>query len=392
MDIFVHDYHGTPPHFDVSKYLSKNGYKVVHAYNPECGGPKTGFSTSNNKKLNIIENSIGKISKNNFLKRYTQEKKYGKKLIEKINKLNPDLLISANTPTDAEKQIVKYCLKNSIPHIFWLTDIRSIAANKILTNKLGALGSIIGKYYMRMEKKLLNKSSHIIYLNDAFESILNKWKISTSRDFIPIWTPINDINVYPKKNDFSKKHEIYNNFVILYSGSLGFKHNPDMIIEVAKRLKSSKEIKIVIVSEDRGVDFLKDKKNELKLDNLVLFPYQDYDTFPKVLASADILLTILNEAAAEFSVPSKVYSGLCSGRASLLAVPNDNLASRMVNNNNLGLVTKPDDPEGLVDKIIYLKNSPEERKKMGYNARRYAEKNFKIEKIGKKFENIFNKI
>ena len=47
-----------------------------------------------------------------------------------------------------------------------------------------------------------------------------------------------------------------------------------------------------------------------------------------MLASATVLIGILEEDAGVFSVPSKVLSYLCAGRPIVLCAPAENLASR----------------------------------------------------------------
>ena len=62
----------------------------------------------------------------------------------------------------------------------------------------------------------------------------------------------------------------------------------------------------------------------------MLLPFQPYEVLPEVLASADVLLAILEPEAGVFSVPSKVLSYHCAGRPILAAIPAENLAARII--------------------------------------------------------------
>ena len=62
------------------------------------------------------------------------------------------------------------------------------------------------------------------------------------------------------------------------------------------------------------------------LDNLVVLPLQPIERLREVLATADVAVSVIEPDAGAFSVPSKVQSYLCAGRAVLLAAPAANLA------------------------------------------------------------------
>ena len=175
---------------------------------------------------------------------------------------------------------------------------------------------------------------------------------------------------------------IDNKFTILYSGTMGMKHNPQIIVDTANLLKNHKDILFIVVSEGEGADYISKVSEEENL-NIKVFPFQDFKDLPKVLASADILLTILEKDAGVFSVPSKVWSYYCSSRASFLNVPNNNLSAKITISNNAGVLVK--DNEDFANQIKYFKNNLNELKEMGFNARVYAENNFKIDNIANSF-------
>ena len=174
MKIIVHDYAGHPFQIDLSKQLAKNGYSVTHVYTTASGGPKAGFD-SDLANLTIINVKSDEVAKQNFIKRRSQEKKYGKRLVQHLIEIKPDVVISANTPLDAQLELYKWCKKSNVPFIFWLQDIISVAAASILKKKLGILGSLIAKYYQGIEKKILKGSDYIITIADDFNEIVQNW-------------------------------------------------------------------------------------------------------------------------------------------------------------------------------------------------------------------------
>jgi glycosyltransferase involved in cell wall biosynthesis len=109
---------------------------------------------------------------------------------------------------------------------------------------------------------------------------------------------------------------------------------------------------------------------------------------PEVLASAEILLAILEPDAGRFSVPSKVLGYLCAGRPVVASVPADNLAARVVERSGGGIVVAPGSASGLVDAVAALLEHPELREKLGRAGRDYAKREFDLPAISERFERV----
>jgi glycosyltransferase involved in cell wall biosynthesis len=72
----------------------------------------------------------------------------------------------------------------------------------------------------------------------------------------------------------------------------------------------------------------------------------------------------------------------------LLAIPDGNLAARIVQQERTGLVVDPGDLDAFVEAAKRLKASPTERAEMGARARAYAERTFDIDGIARQFEAV----
>ena len=383
--IVIHDYAGHPFQLDLSIALAKNGFEVFHIYTSSSGGPKAGFEREISN-LKIINFEVSNINKSNFVKRYFQERDYGLRLVKKINQINPDIVISANTPLTAQNNLCNWCRKNDKKFIFWLQDIISVAASSILVKKIGFLGKIVSWYFEYLERKILNRSDAIVSICDQFNDILAKWNINTKSYVIPNWAPIKEMPMHDKNKEWLKKHNINQKFVCLYSGTMGMKHNPDVILDAAKKISNQEDIVFVIISEGEGANYLKENKEKYNLKNIMILPFQNFSDLPMIFGCSDALITILEDDAGVFSVPSKLWSYYCSGKPSILSVPKDNLTALITNQYKTGLVSTDKD---IVDLIIKIKqNKNEIANKMGANARSYAEENFHIDSILEKFLNV----
>jgi glycosyltransferase involved in cell wall biosynthesis len=107
-----------------------------------------------------------------------------------------------------------------------------------------------------------------------------------------------------------------------------------------------------------------------------------------VLATADVLIALLEPDASEFSVPSKVLTYLTAGRPILAAMPPDNLAARTVLRAAAGQVVHPGDHQALAVAAASLLDDVEGRRRMAASGRAYAEATFGIGPIADRFEAV----
>lgn len=386
MKIFIHDYAGHPFQVDLSKKLAQKGYEVFHAYFAGDSGPKGNMNDNTISNLKFLSIGSSNYSKTNFIKRRFDDLKYGRDVVDFIEELKPDVVLSGNTPTETQNILLGYCKKNEIKFIYWIQDFYSIAASLILKKKIPFLGSLIGSYYKYIDKKNLKDSDSIIVITDLFIDQLKKWRIDEKKiNVIPNWGSLDDILIDEKYNSWSKENiNNINKFNVIYSGTMALKHNPEIIIEAAKTLQN---IEFNIIGFGVGVDYIKENTSNLK--NIHTFPIQPFNVFSKVLASADILIAVIENDAGKFSVPSKILNYMCAGKPIVLSAPIDNLASKIINNSNSGITVGPKDYKGFSDAINKLANDKELVSKYSKNSRDYAEKNFNIELITQEFEKIF---
>lgn len=396
MKILIHDYPGHPFQVQLSRKLAERGHQVLHLYAGYNITPRGELTKRENDPITFAISPIfirKPLQKYSFLNRWFQEREYGKLLEGEIVKFNPDLVISANTPLDAQRMALYTTQKNGIRFIFWLQDIIGIASHRVLRDKLPIIGDFIGKYYLRLEKTLLRGSDHVVLITEDFQPLMLDWGINNENtSVIPNWAPLEDISPKPKENIWSKEHGLADKFCYMYTGTLGMKHNPGLLLELAMKYQDTNEVRVVVISEGPGADWLKLKKDELNLTKFILLPYQPFEILPLVMASADVLIALLEAEAGVFSVPSKVLTYLCTQRSLLIAVPEENLAARIVQKNEAGFVIPPGNTESFLSKAEVLYNNIDLRQQFARNGRTYAENTFDIDLIADQFDGIFSEI
>ena len=392
MRICVHDFAGHAFPVEFSRSLARRGHDVLHLYSASNTTPQGAITRQEDDPPNFQIAGLklaAPMDKNALVKRRSQEIEHGRLALKEIARFSPDAVISGNTPLDAQKQIVGHCLSHRIKFVFWVQDLLGIGSHRLLAKKLPGLGHAIGVYYTQMERTLLQKSDAIVLIAEDFRSAIREWEIPDDKiHVIENWAPLNEVPMLSKQNPWSREHGFADSLNIVYSGSLGMKHNPDLLLQLALSFQSRDTVRVLVVSEGAGAEWLKKKIAEHQLVNLTVLPFQAYEQVPQVLATADILVAVLEPSAGIFSVPSKILAYLCSGRSLLLGVPPDNLAARKVIGAQAGLVASPDDTQAFVAAAHRLLEDESLRQRFSCNARSYAESHFNIETITTRFETI----
>jgi glycosyltransferase involved in cell wall biosynthesis len=392
--ILIHDYAGHPFQVQLSRELAHRGYKVLHLYFGYNNSPKGDLEKRTTDPDTFrVEGVYTKepFRKYSYIKRLFQEIEYGKLIAERIKIFKPDFVLSANTPLDSQKSIMRACTQEGTKFNFWFQDAIGMATRQLLGKRLPILGYWIGAYYQKLEKRMVRASDQVILISEDYRPLMTGWGIAAEKvHVIPNWATLNKSVPQPKQNPWAVEHELAEPFCFLYSGTLGLKHNPELFIFLAQSFRSKPDVRIVVVSEGEGAEWLTQKKEVLGLHNLIVMPFQAVEIYPQVLGAADVLVSVLNAEAGAFSVPSKVLTYLCAGRPLLLSVPPKNLAARTVLEARAGLVSASGEVDQWLEQAGQLYADSALRSQLGSAARAYAEKTFDIEKITDQFEAIFS--
>lgn len=389
--IVVHDYCGHPFTVELSRTLAMRGYRVHHVFFTGEGGPKgrNARIDGDPPTLSVIPVTIPEeYSKTNLLKRRKADVAYGARVAELLRDLRPDIVLSGNTPTEAQERILKATHDVGAKFLFWCQDIYSVAVSRILSRKLPGLGHLVGAWYTFLERRQMRRADHVVHITDGFLKVTDAWGIARDKvSVIPNWGVIDEIPLLPRDTAWAAETGLTRPARAVYSGTMALKHNPEFLERLAER---APEADVVVVGFGVGAERL--ARRAATLGNLHVLPLQPFARFPEVLASADVLVAVIEADAGEFSVPSKVLSYLCAGRPIVLAAPADNLAARMVTEAGAGIVVAPDDLDGFVAAVTALFADPARRAAMGAAGRASAERQFDLDRVCTVFESLFDKV
>lgn len=390
MRVVLHDYSGHPFQVQLARELARRGHEVRHLFSSAVQTPRGALEKRPDDAPGFSVAAIDPgepLPKYSYLKRFLHERRYGGLLRRAIEQARPDIVLFSNTPPDALATPAAWCRANRVPYVFWLQDIYAEAIARIVGGKLGPLAWPVIWHYRRLEARLLGEASAVVAITDDFKPLLATWGVEPGRvTTIENWAPLEELPPRPRDNAFAAEHGLAGKTVFLYSGTLGLKHNPALLSALAEKLKPRPDCTVVVISEGLGADFLAREKSAKSLGNLLLLPFQPFSRVPDVMGSADAVIAILEPDAGVFSVPSKVLTYHCAGRALLAAMPEENLAARLIRREQSGLVVAPRDTAGFLNAAQRLLDDPAGREFMGARARAYAQSAFDIGSIGERFE------
>jgi len=392
MRIAVHDYAGHPFPFELSRALAARGHVVGHFYFAGDAGPKGDVTrrACDPETFSVIPVATSEpYSKTNMIQRRRGDLLYGEAAAKALREFKPDVIISGNTPLEAQSRVIAMAHEIGAAFVFWMQDFYSIATRRILGARLPGIGHLFGLYYEWLEARQLNASDEVVVISRDFVPSLKKLGVKRDVSVIENWGPLGAIPLQPKNNAWAEAHGLVDKVVFLYSGTMALKHDPEPLLQLAKAFEGRDEVRMVVAAAGVNAEVLKARQAAAPIPNLVILPLQPIGQFAEMLGAADVLVAQLEEGAGQFSVPSKVLSYLCAGRPILLAAPSNNLAFRTIEACGAGICVASEDTPGMIAAAQTLYADADLRKRAGAAGRAYAESTFQIDGITDRFEAIF---
>ena len=256
-----------------------------------------------------------------------------------------------------------------------------------------ALGMLRNKFMIGLSKVLeslmYNNSKKILVLSEAMKRNINGKGVPVDKlHIIPNATMINEFKVSftdPKQSVFRIELGLADKFLAVYSGNIGVKQNPLILIEAAKILKPHSDIFIAVVGDGALRKEMQDKIAQYNLSNIKVFPLRPEELMGDMLVSADVLLAPQREEVVDFVMPSKLLSYLASKTPVIASANKFSDLAIVLSENNAGMVCEPNDPQLLANCILELKNRPELAKSLAESGQKYLADNFSKETIISKY-------
>lgn len=183
--------------------------------------------------------------------------------------------------------------------------------------------------------------------------------------------------------------QLADGFTVMFAGNIGEAQDFSAVLNAAEQLNHDNSIRWIIVGDGRKANWLKAQLVRRGLqEKVLLLGRHPVEKMPSIYAHADALLVSLKrDPVFSLTIPAKVQSYLMAGLPILGML--DGEGREVIQEANAGLTCDAGDSDGLARAVLSLMAmSPDERRKLGENARRYAKREFDRGRLVEKLDNI----
>lgn len=216
------------------------------------------------------------------------------------------------------------------------------------------------------ERVTLNRLDGVFVLTEEMQGQLRALGVTVPVEILPIWVDTGRIR--PAAATENKTP------VLLYSGNLGRKQGLEQVVALADDLAAIRpDVRIVLRGDGSERGPLAAEIASRGLRNVRFADLLPRDRFGEGLALGDIHLVPQKPSAADFAIPSKIYSIMAAGRPFLATANPGSSLWRLQDETGAFLCVPPHDRQALRDAALRLLDSADLRDAMGARGRSYIE-------------------
>lgn len=236
-----------------------------------------------------------------------------------------------------------------------------------LAEGLGMVGN--GRFVRLMrwcERTVLNRLDLIIVLSLNMRDQLVRIGVTTPIEVVPIWVDTDHIRPTAGACDGRLR--------LLYSGNLGRKQGLEQIVALAEELQRHRpDIEILVRGGGSHGRLLACEVLARGLANVRLTDLLPRERLADGLGEGDIHLVPQDPDAADFAVPSKVFSIMAAARPFVATARPGSTLWRLQQESGGFLCVPPNDPQAFAAAVLRLADDEALRRALGQSGRRYVE-------------------
>jgi colanic acid biosynthesis glycosyl transferase WcaI len=285
----------------------------------------------------------------------------------------PDVVFSYSPPLPLGVSAWLLSQRWRVPWVLRVEDLYPEAAVAVgmLRNRVAVA------IFEALEGWLYRRATHISLISEGFrQNLVGKDVPEEKLSVIPVWSDPEAIRPQAKENAFRRELGLEGKFLVMYAGALGLTSALEDLVQAAEILRDEDQVHFVMIGEGVKKEALVKSVQENDLGTVTFLPFQPRDRLSEVMAAADLSAVTINRASSAFSLPSKVFGIMASGRPILAITPPDSEVAHLVQTGDCGVVVPPDQPQALADKILELRRDPERLRYLGGNGRTFLESRF----------------
>jgi glycosyltransferase involved in cell wall biosynthesis len=239
-----------------------------------------------------------------------------------------------------------------------------------------------------LEQFIYRKNTIIVPIAEQFKRVIKKRGVPESKlRMIPDFVDTKFYSPKERKNEFSIKYNLSDDFIVLYAGNIGIVQDWESVLFAADNLIEY-PIRFVVVGDGSKRDWLRQSIEDRNLKNITLLGYQSKEFMPVINASCDISIIPLNMAGSKDGVPSKIYSIMSCAKPAIALVDEDSELRWIIEQSGCGTAVPIEDEEAFSDAILEAYKKRDKLPAEGLKGRNYVENNYSKEAIANKYNEL----
>lgn len=298
-----------------------------------------------------------------------------------------DLVISTSTPLSVGFPALLLKKIKKIPYIFEVRDLWP----EVPIQMGGVKNKLVIKLLQKFEKSIYTNSSHVVALSPGMKDGVVQYIDESKVTIIPNMSKIDEFWARERNIEMMKSLDLSpESFKAIHFGALGLANGAQYIVEAAKILKNNRKIEFLFVGggsmEAKLVDFC--KENEL---NNVKFlgKFSMKDTSEIVNFSDVSIVSFLDLPILYTNSPNKLFDSLSAAKP--IIINSAGWTKDLIEDNACGYYVDPNNPNELVEKLLFLSSNPEIVQEMGRLSRKLAETKYDKSILCEEYVQLINK-
>ncbi len=303
----------------------------------------------------------------------------------------PDVMIIESWPIVGVLPLCWLARLWGVPYLNYVKDVYPETAEEA---GILAKNGMAARLLRRMDHWICQNSAENIVISDTMRDLLADRRNMPRERFtvVPDWVSEEHFPRQAKNDEWRMAQGIGNQFVAMYSGTIGHVSGAEVLVDVAGLLHEEKDVLLLCVGEGVKKQAMREEADRRSLTNLLFLPFQPIGDVPAMQSSADAALLTMEARHANASVPSKLISYLAASRPVIVAADAGSAVARTVAQYEAGLVALPGDARAIANAILELRRDRNRSEQMGANARRCFEENYTLRRAQVQFAALLSGI
>ena len=234
-----------------------------------------------------------------------------------------------------------------------------------------------------LNRKLYLSADRIVVLGRDMQALVAR-KIGGSNhlEIIRCWADTDIVRPVPKENNaLLEELNLKGKFIVSCIGNMGRAQAIELILEAAALLRGDTRVHFLFVGSGAKKSWMEQEIARRGLANISIVGQRPRTDQINFLNACDVSIISLLPGITGAAVPSRLYNIMAAGRPVISVTGSDSEVSLIVQEEGIGWVVPPGDPEDLVRTILDAVSEPARLKAMGLRACAAANTKYPREKI-----------